>query len=470
MARQRVQTLPLGEGTTLTDKDVRALNRLSIMDIDRVMAVVTDPHVYELATVLPDQQPGRPGRPRKHPTYMYMIFHALIMVYGSARKAEGAMLNEFYWGAIKSGVAGVLGIDAARRLGGQGMGRHEYNHAKRTWLALARARELGHLSPDAKTDFANPQRSTYLAGDGTVTASPIRGNTADKRNLRRQDTGADWYVEGGEDGDPKYGPKFVLLSVRSDDTNSRVIVGCRYQQPGKGYGGEAGLATRMVEDLARRAVGGVQGVVYDGALRGAHRDRLMKAGLVVVNKQHGDTPPTKLETVYPDTPRARPRELWAAGGDLCTPATVLTRTDQPRTLVPVKQHKLERRRNKDGTWRWYRAIHVDGGRPIRVRIDTTPNDRERGFNRAEHVRQIPPSTQDQPNPLFDTIYGWRPSAENLHSVLDRRFWNGRIPAYSPTSQRLVMLSFMMAENAMARQIHLRRQQARTRAPAIQIAA
>jgi len=33
------------------------------------------------------------------------------------------------------------------------------------------------------------------------------------------------------------------------------------------------------------------GVIWDGALRGVHRNALAKAGLLAINKQHGKPPP-----------------------------------------------------------------------------------------------------------------------------------------------------------------------------------
>jgi hypothetical protein len=83
--------------------------------------------------------------------------------------------------------------------------------------------------------------------------------------------------------------------------------------------------------------------------------------------------------------------------------------------APLQRLKIERRRNTDGTWRWYgiyRTPDTHGNGTIRVRLDTTDEDRTRGFNRCEHLRPIPtlrpPIRRALPPPLRRRIHQPRP--------------------------------------------------------------
>jgi hypothetical protein len=75
-----------------------------------------------------------------------------------------------------------------------------------------------------------------------------------------------------------------------------------------------------------------------------------------------------------------------------------------------------RRRNADGTWRWYQEYDVPpevGGGTIMVRLDTTEDDRKRRFKRTEHVRPIPPGDPD-----YQPLYGRRADIESINRGLD----------------------------------------------------
>jgi hypothetical protein len=85
-------------------------------------------------------------------------------------------------------------------------------------------------------------------------------------------------------------------------------------------------------------------------------------------------------------------------------------------LIPLERTKIEPRRNLDGTWRWYGVYAVPddtGGGTIRVRLDTTDEDRRRKFNRAEHLRTIPPSDPDDQR-LYPAAQ--MPSRSTAHST------------------------------------------------------
>lgn len=64
----------------------------------------------------------------------------------------------------------------------------------------------------------------------------------------------------------------------------------------------------------------------------------------------------------------------------------------------------------------------------RERIDTTANDRTRGHNRAEHLRQH--IKIDDGDSFYARCYGWRKDSESLNNTLDRTlFGNVRVVGF-----------------------------------------
>lgn len=51
---------------------------------DRIDALLANPELYELADAVPEPDSSAGGRPRHYPTYMWLLFDALLSVYGSA--------------------------------------------------------------------------------------------------------------------------------------------------------------------------------------------------------------------------------------------------------------------------------------------------------------------------------------------------------------------------------------------------
>lgn len=93
--------------------------------------------------------------------------------------------------------------------------------------------------------------------------------------------------------------------------------------------------------------------------------------------------------------------------DLRTPGPRQRR--QAPAACPVA--KIYPRRNTDGS-RWYVEFAIPScGTVHRERIDATDADRDRGYNRAEHLRQYVKT--DDGDSVYDRCYGWREDAESL---------------------------------------------------------
>jgi hypothetical protein len=457
---------PAGTKKPRTDT-ARDNAKQSVIDLEKVLAVASDPHIYALAAQLHQPQPGAPGRPGEFPPYVYLLFNALTAVFRSARATAANLAHPTMWSLVREGVATCLGQAAADALPKRGPTRNQWLHNRKKLLeqlpqlldtfreeALAEALSQGLLDPAAPRNWSNPDQTQLVVGDGTIPKSPVTAQAAtsiDKRTgevrHHRVDPGAGLHAEAGDEKKKVWGPKFVFVSARSPFYHERIVLDLRYQRP-RHPGGEAALAVEAVLGLAGLAPG-MLGVIWDGALRGTHRNALAKAGLLAINKQHGKPPPEKLPEVRG---KACYHDLYAAGGRVAERTLTDDGTAEYR---PVPITRLEQRPAAEAT-RWYHVLAIPcvrGATHIhRVRLDQNDEDTRRGFNTAEHLRQIPPGTA-----TFDRLYGHRPDSESLNAALDNAWWNKRIIAYGAQRQTLATLGFAQAQNSIARHRHLKRQ-------------
>ncbi len=69
--------------------------------LERVEALLANPALYELADLVPDPTPDAGGRQRDYPTFMWLLYEALISVYGSARRVEAELAHPLVWNLIR---------------------------------------------------------------------------------------------------------------------------------------------------------------------------------------------------------------------------------------------------------------------------------------------------------------------------------------------------------------------------------
>ncbi|MFJ2176846.1 hypothetical protein ACIOHE_28620 [Streptomyces sp. NPDC087851] len=89
-----------------------------------------------------------------------------------------------------------------------------------------------------------------------------------------------------------------------------------------------------------------------------------------------------------------------------------------------------------------RLRHPRRSRRLHRRPQAGHSDTEQGFHRAEHLLQIPDATRSHQN-----LYGGREDSESGFSQLGRSLWNRRMIAFGAEAQSLVILGFMLAQNA-----------------------
>jgi hypothetical protein len=284
--------------------------------------------------------------------------------------------------------------------------------------------------------------------------------TGEVRELRAEPDGA-LHFEGT--GETAWGTKWVLVAARTNDIHGRVIVDVDWvPKPG----GEAAVAMDSFTALAPQC-SGVQGVLYDTALRGVHHQQLMRElGWLSVNKvaaaKAGSKKPRRSEQDrrVPKSTFVEQREITLADGstetvDLfaCDGAigiTTLTDTGE-RHFIEFRRVRTHRNEDKNGRFRWYNDYQLPdnlGAGTITVRLHATEDDVRRKFNRTENVRPIPATDPD-----FDGLYRRRNDAESINRALDDTLWLRRAHSIGHARQHLNLLTFALGVNSLALHRH-----------------
>jgi hypothetical protein len=386
-----------------------------------------------------------------------------------AHHAEGPVRG------VRSAIRTHLGDEAADALRPTGPTRSNWNHYFRRHLKPAhdkirdvssdlwveQALAHGMLSETSKrTSRVRPERQQVLHGDATVARPPSRHSkheTVDKRtgeiHQRRVDEHAGICIEGG--GKQVYSNKFLSTAVRLAATpHSRVILALESirhksvkEDPDRESEGVALVA--MAKRILKRARG-TKAVTYDAALRGKRRAPLIAEGLVVFH-------PTARRAHAPVAPASQgrpllPRPLRRRGQSVRAPlhrrqrdalASARRRTRVPwrkeqHPLLPPHRHPLP---------------HQDTPAPDPRRRDRRgqagrPEDEEEGFNRTEHLRQVPPST-----PAGRRLKGFRQDSESIHSRFDQAYPHERVPAYGARGALLIYLGYAWLNNSITRALN-----------------
>jgi hypothetical protein len=456
-----------------------------IPKLERVEAIVDNPAIYRLAELIPAANERRGGRRRQYPEHMWLIYEALLSVFGSARQVEAELSHPAVWGLLRDRVRRQFPKNPSRWLPVAPMRRHHYAYARNRYLAdpdvlaaltglhreLAanQARELGLLDPDGPGSWTHPHLSRMLHADGKVITPVFRARPGDTHldtttgelRLLRADPDGGLHVEG--DGEMAWGVKFVLVAARTADVHGRIILDVEWVPTA---GAEARTAMSCFTRLASR-VEGAQGVIYDTALRGVHHQTLLRdLGLLSINR-------VTAAKANPKNPRRAERRveksayiedrtitvhgrsvtvtLYAKGGAVgigeLTETGDLTFTELPR----IRTH---RNHDKNGNYRWYNDYQLPEryeNQRLTVRLHANAEDAARKFNRTENVRAIPPSDPD-----FARLYPRRNDSESINRNLEDTLWLGRAHSVGHARQLLNLLGYALMVNGLALHRHQRR--------------
>jgi hypothetical protein len=443
--------------------------------MEKLEAIICCPATYLLADVLPDKP--HMGRPRDYPRFMWIVYHQLVnYVWESARRVETELNNELVWRFMRNKVTEQFPDDPGMWLPAKPMRRHHYTHAL-TYIrepeileqmkllereqAIKLAIMIGLFDEGSPASWTHPSRDKFLQADGKVVA-PIykarRGTTVTDRETGeirhvRSDPDATMHTVGG--GDHRFGTKFAIVSARTQ--HQRVVLDHEYV-PAKGDGGEAGMAMRCFERLAP-GLPGAQGVNYDMAMRGTHIDRGMRElGWLILTKVHG----TREAQGDPRTWHIEDLEIRGNGGETIT-LSIYARDGAPGIravdetgqdiFIPLRRAST-RRRGASGRYRFYGEYFLPedhGGHKVPLRLHGNDDDRERGLNRAEHLRALPPSDAD-----FAKLFPRRNDAESLNRHLQDTMYWGRAHSVGQVGQDADLLGFGMGLNALTWHRHRKR--------------
>ncbi|MGB8650071.1 MAG: hypothetical protein WCD35_05355 [Mycobacteriales bacterium] len=454
----------------------------------QVDAVFNSPALYRLAALVPTRQ--LVGRPAVHPAWALLAYGVLSRVFRSGARVENELAQPDCWQRILTVVDGVraqypeLDIPpAGARAPGWDAWKHARNHYFTdpeilellqdafTEMAVEQARGLGLLDPQGPGSLCHPDRSRVVYGDGTV-IRPLYRPPAAKRHTdaktgevtvtyldpegrpiakptRRYDPdAADYHGHTGS----VHGQNYVALYVRGDAPHQRVVLAVdRVPRPGQ----EADTAVAALERLHQVAGSGIQAVVYDGAMRGVHIDRLMTGcGVLVINKVHAsaqtaqrkgkDTPPRwyALGTWEHDgTAGACTHQLAALDG--AVHEIGLTDDGSPIALSRLERKQVKRPRRTTGRYHFNIAYQVPcpaGDFTAWITPHGEPGDAD--HRRADAVRVIAEGEDD-----FTRLYGVRNDAESFNSQLKRSLLVGRAATLGGRRQLLDVLCFGLLNNA-----------------------
>ena len=442
----------------------------------------------QLAELVPEQDFSCGARKRDYPVFMWLVFDALLSVYGSARQVEAELAHLVVWDFVRRLVREQYPKDPGQWLPSRPMRRHHYTYGRNRYLtdpailaafgdrhrelAAGQARELGLMDPDGPGSWTHPDLTRMLHADGKVITPLFRYKPGDIRVdkttgeifARRAEADAHLHFQG--DGETAWGIKYVLVAARSTHVHGRIILDVEWVPKA---GGEANTAmdcfTRLTAHLP-----GMQGVIYDTALRGVHHQTLLRdLGLLPVNRVAAAKASTKQPRRKGGRPIAKSAfiedktitlldgattvvHLYARGGAIGIGELTDTGDLHYTPLARVRTHRV---RDKNGKYRWYNDYRLPdsyGSGIVTVRLHGNAEDAARKLNRTENVRPI---ASDDPD--FERLYPRRNDAESINRALDDSLWLRRAHSLGHARQLLNLLSYALMVNGLALHQHRRRQ-------------
>ena len=459
---------------------------VGVSTLERLEALVANEALYACADTVPEQDRSVGGRPRHFPPFMWVLFDALLSVYGSGRRVEAELAHPLVWARLRQLIQERFPHDPTRWLPATPMRRHHYLYGRTRYLtdptildAIAdthrqlsalQARSVGLLDEAGAGSWTHPDLSRCLYADGKVVTPLFKAQPGEKLinkhtgeiRYPRSEPDASLHIEGTGEG--AWGCKFVLVATRDLPTNARFILDAQFVPTS---GAEAATAVDMFTRL-RPHVHGAQAVIYDTALRGVHHQTLLRdLGLLTVNRvtaaagsrKNGggkgrtrEEKSTFVETKTVTTPNGPVDvKLFAKGGQIGL--AELTDTGDT-TFVPLERLRTHRTQSQAGTYRWYNDYRLPieyGAGTVTVRLHGNDEDRARKFNRTENVRPIPPGDPD-----FERLYRRRNDAESINRHLDDTLWLRRAHSIGHRRQTLNVLTYALGINALALNLHRQR--------------
>ena len=108
--------------------------KVGISALERVEALLANSALYEFGDLVPDQRPGNAGRRRHYPPYMWVLFDALLSVYGSGRRVESELAHPLLWRRLSELIRDRFPADTSKWLPDAPMRRHHYLYGRTRYL------------------------------------------------------------------------------------------------------------------------------------------------------------------------------------------------------------------------------------------------------------------------------------------------------------------------------------------------
>jgi len=152
--------------------------------LERLEALVANPELYALADEVQDPDPTVGGRPRLYPAFMWVLYDALISVWGSGRRVEAELSHPLVWTHLRHLVRTRFPDRPDRWLAAEPMRRCHYLYGRGRYLtdpeildrlatvhrehACDQARQLDLLDPNGPGSWTHPDLTRLLYADGKV--------------------------------------------------------------------------------------------------------------------------------------------------------------------------------------------------------------------------------------------------------------------------------------------------------------
>lgn len=450
--------------------------------------------LFDIASGLPHLDPPRPagsprrndGRPPKFPPEAYLILGAIRGEIASMREAERTLADRGIWESVRSELHKRFPHYEGLAPGSRAPTRSGFDRWARSLSVADRkafsaqfskvmaelALAMGMFDPN-RHDLTHPIVADQLLGDGShltamfnamggeMQVDPVTGEMFEKRH----DPDAQKQIHRSEeeiDVVASAGVHHGLIHGTTGHVNENVVLAAYHVPKGQGNS-EMELGLAQVEAL-RRLLPGASGVMWDKAMRGTHIDRLYQWGLqghARVSDAPGGGPKEKLievAVITKGTQRVGNLPLVALGGAAHV-RVVLDGDPHLVRLIPRQTRRLKNRSTRSRRYRWHKEYEVPDDPRIparfrnghlRVRLDTSAGDKDRGLNRAEALRPVAQGDAD-----WDEVGGQRSRAESMFSLL-KKSWpaaagrrSARIRTVGAHRQRLWILTWALGQNLRA---------------------
>ena len=452
----------------LTEEE-RLLNRDEL-----IAAVLADEAMWLVGALVPIPKHNEAGRRRTYHGSALVFFQICIHIFGGHRAAAREMRSVGVWGAYIDAFK-IRFPERPERWPelNRPIKRHHYATFKRRYVngdaglieatrrncrqvAIKTATRLKLCTEENGGSLTHPHPDNVISADGKVIRPLYNGRRLDQETgelIGRRNKDVSTYHPGGAPKEGVVGIGFVLAATRGEGSNRRVILDIVHAPKD---GGEAKHALDLFDELLPLLPGAMV-VVYDGALRGAHLDHLMRThGIIPLARLHNKRGAKTLDR------HLGPVKQHRADGSkgmidihLVNGAPCLRRLDDEGNphATPLERVKLLRTQRSDGTWRWYMELEIPevfGGGHVRIRCDQTEGDTAADFNRPEHLRLIPDADPD-----WQAIMGRRQDSESGNRIIDDELTRERAFSDGAPAQHWDLLGHMMLRNARALAMHER---------------